>query len=127
MIRFLAERAARVRGEMDDADKARQDAEALRSKYDEKIGDIEARGQELIRESQQKANDESDRIIKETREKAREMINDAEARIAQEKEQALEDAQEEITQLATNMASRILGREVSTADSINAADEFFKE
>jgi len=127
VIRFLSERSARVRGEMDNAEKARQDAEALRLKYDEKIGDIEARGQELMRESQQKANEESDRIIKETRDKAREMIDDAEARIAEEKEQALDDVQEEIAHLATNMAARILEREVSVADSAHAVDEFFRE
>ena len=127
VIRFLGERANRVRSEMDDAEKSRQTAEALQTEYNEKINDLEARGRELIRESQQKANVESDRILKETQDKAKEIISDAEARIAEEKEQALEEAHLEVTQLATEMAARILDREVSAEDTAHVVDTFFRE
>jgi len=126
-IRFLAEREKRVRGKMDDAEKRRLEAEALHSDYDKKIGELKERGHDLMRESQQKANEESDRILKETREKASEMISDAESRIAEEKEQALEEAHLEVTQLATEMAARILEREVSPEDTAHVVDEFFRE
>ena len=126
VIRFMRERAERVRGEMDDANKRQLDAEALRSEYNEKIGNIEEKGRELLRESQQRANAESERILKETKDKAGAMLRDAEARIAEKKEQALVDAHAEVTQLATDMAVRILGREVSPDDNINVVDEFFR-
>ena len=125
VIRFLADRANRVRSEMDDAEKHRLEAEALHSEYDMKIVEIEERGKEMIRESRIKADEESARILKETRNKAKEMISDAEIRIAEEKEQALEDAHFEVAQLATDMAARILRREVSPEDNTNAVDEFF--
>ena len=127
VLRFLAERKKHVQKEMDDAENSRLEAEALHSKYEGLLGEIKERERDMIRESQTKANEESDRILKETRDKAREMIDDAEARIAEEKEKALEDAQFEVTQLATDMASRILGREVSVDDNVNAVDEFFRE
>jgi len=127
VIRFLSERANRVRNEMDDAKKHRLEAEELHSKYDAKISNIEEQGRDLIRASQQKANEESNRILKETHDKAKEMINDAEARIEEEKEQALESAQLDISALATEMASRILAREVSQEDTEHVVDEFFKE
>jgi len=127
VIRFLAEREKRVRTEMADAEKHRLEAEALHTDYNKKIGELKEQGRDLIRESQQKANEESDRILKETREKASEMISEAESRIAGEKEQALEDAQMEVTQLATEMAARILEREVSPEDTAHVVDEFFRE
>ena len=127
VIRFLAERKKRVQSELDDAEKSRLDAEALHNEYNEKIGEVEERGRELIRESQAKANEESDKILNETREKAKEMIAEAQTRIEEEKEQALEDSREEVTQLATEMASRILRREVSASDNANVVDEFFSK
>ena len=127
VIRFLSERADRVRSEMDAAEKRHLEAEALHSEYDTKIGEIEARGRDMIRESKNKANIESDRILSETRDKAKEMINDAQTRIAEEKEQALENANLEVAQLATDMAARILGREVSPEDNTNVVDEFFRK
>jgi len=126
-ISFLAEREKRVREKMDDAEKRRLDAEALHSEYDKKIGEVKERGRDLMRESQQKANEESDKILKETRAKASEMISDAESRIAEEKEQALEEAHVEVTRLATEMAVRILEREVSPEDTEHVVDEFFRE
>ena len=127
VIRFLDERASRVRNEMDDAEKSRFEAEALRNDYNEKINDLEARGRELIRESRQKANVEADRILNETRNKAKDLLNEAEARIAEEKELALEEAHLEVTQLATEMAARILDREVSAEDTAHVVDTFFRE
>ena len=125
VIRFLAARKERVQSEMDEAEKRRLEAEALHSDYDKKIGAIEERGRDLMRESQQKANEESERILKESRDKARDMITEAEDRIAEEKEQALEDSRMDVTQLATEMAARILEREVSAEDNSNVVDEFF--
>jgi len=127
VIRFLSEREQRVIGEMDNAEKRRFEAEALHSDYDKKIEKIEERGRDLVRESQSKASEEAERIFKETRDKAQNMINDAELRIAQEKEQALEDSQAEVTQLATEMASRILEREISLEDNAHVVDNFFSK
>jgi F-type H+-transporting ATPase subunit b len=126
VIRFLAEREKRVHGEMDDAKKRRLEAEALHSDYEEKVGQLEERGREMLRESQLKASEEADRILMDTNNKANMIIRDAQARIAIEKEQAFKDAQVEVTLLATDMAARILKREVSAEDSTNAVDEFFK-
>ena len=127
VIGFLAEREKRIRNEMSDAEKHRLEAEALHSEYDKKIGEIEVRGQELMHESQLKANEESDRILNEARDRAKDMISDAEDRIAQERNQALEESHVEITQLATEMASRILSRNVSESDNTNVVEEFFRE
>jgi len=127
VIRFLSDRTKRVSSEKDEAEKIRLDAEALRSEYDQKIEGLEERGRDMLRESQQKANEESNKILEETRNKAKEMMDDAEARIAEEKEQALADAQHDVALLATEMASRILAREVSSVDNTNAVDEFFRD
>jgi len=127
VIRFLAQREKRVHGEMDDAEKHRIEAEALRLAYEEQLGRIDERGREMMRDSQQKANEESDRIIKETHDRARMMISDAQARIEEEKELALEKVNLDVTQLATEMASKILEREITPEDNENAINEFFNE
>jgi len=126
VIRFLSERSNRVRGEMEEAEKRRAEAEALHSEYDGKIRDIEAHGRELLQKSREKASEEADMILKETREKARDMIREAEDRIEEEKKQAIEEAHQEVAQLATDMAARILKREVSPSDNTNAVDDFFR-
>ena len=127
VIRFLTERTNRVQSEKDDLEKSRLEAEALHVEYKEKLDTLEEQGQEIIRKSREKAGKESENILKETREKARQVMLDAEARIEEEKETALEEIQVDVTQLATEMAARILKREVSQDDNVNVVEDFFKE
>ena len=127
VIRFLTERAERVRSELADAEKALLDAEALKQEYSKDLEGIEEQGREMMRESQTKASEEAEEILSEARETAKSMISEARERIAEEKERAIDNACREVAQLATDMAARILKREVSPGDSIGAVDDFFRE
>ena len=125
--RFLQARSERVKSELADVEKLRADAEALKKEYADKIEGIELRAHELMRESQIKASEEEAEILSEAREKARVMLSDARGRIAEEKERAVLNAEREIAGLATDMAARILKREVSGDDTKSAVEDFFRE
>ena len=125
--RFLKARSERVKSELDNVEKLRAEAEALRKKYEDKIDGIELRRHELMRESQIKASEEEAEILAEAREKARAMLNDARDRAAEEKERAVLSAEREIAEIATDMAARILKREVSGDDTRFAVEDFFRE
>ena len=125
--RFLSERSARVRSELENAEKTRLEAEALKREYTENLESIEALQRDMMRESQIKAAEEAGEILDEAREKAKAMIAEARERIAEEKERAVENARLEMSQLATGMAARILKREVLPDDNMSAAEDFFRE
>ena len=125
--RFLAARSERITSELENVEKLRQDAEGLRKEYEVKMEDIELKGREIMRESQIKASEEEIEIISEAREKAQDMLNEARDRIAEERERAVISARHEIAQLATDMAARILRREVSEDDTKTAVEDFFRE
>ncbi|MDR2600082.1 MAG: F0F1 ATP synthase subunit B [Oscillospiraceae bacterium] len=126
VIKFLNERAKRVNNEMEQAKKAHLDADALFEQYALKIAGIEDEGKALLKNSQQKADEEAEKILKDARNRVNNMMADAREHIETEKEQALEEAHFEVAQLATNMAARILDREVTELDNENAIDDFFK-
>lgn len=127
VVKYLSAREKRIRSEFDDIEKRRSDADELKLEYEKKLESIEVIARDQMRESQIKASTEAEEILNEAREKARVMTIDARERIAEEKERAINDAHREIAQLATDMAARILRREVSIDDSINAVDDFFSE
>ena len=125
--RFLSERSARVRSELDTAEKTRLDAEALKEEYADNLAGIEARSRDMLRESQIKASEDAEEILIDAREKAKIMIAEARERIAEEKERAIDSTRREVAQLATDMASRILKREVVPGDNESAVDDFFSD
>ena len=123
--RFLSERAQRVRADREDIEQCRLDVGALKQEYEDKLEGIEAQARDILRESQIKASEEADEIVKDAREKVRLMMIDARERINEERERAIENTRIEVAQIATDMAARILRREVSADDSKNAVDDFF--
>ena len=125
--RFLAARVQRVRSELEDVETRRLEVDGLRQEYEEKLDGIEIRGRDLMRESQIKASIEAEEILTDARDKARIMLHEARERITEEKERAIVDAHHEVAQLATDMAARILRREVSPIDSKSAVDDFFRD
>ena len=125
--RFLAARTDRINKELENVEKLRSDVETMRKEYEDKLEGIELQGREIMRESQIKASEEEIEIINEARERAQSMLHEARERIADERERAVVGARHEIAQLATDMAARILKREVSEDDTKIAVDDFFRE
>ena len=125
--RFLSARTERVLSELKDAEKTRLEAEALKQEYAGNLADIEAQGRAMMRDSQIKASEEAEEILRDAREKAKAMLIEARERIAEEKERAVDNARREVAQLATDMAARILKREVLPDDNMSAVDDFFGE
>ena len=127
VINFLSKRSAKIRSDMDEAAKNREDAEAIHNEYTKKLAELEDKGAEIVRQSKLKANEESDKILQNTKAEVSEMISEAHTRIERDKKQALDDAHDSVAQLATEMAARILDREVKQSDNTHAVDEFFSE
>ena len=125
--RYLSERAKRVRTELEDAESTRISAQTLKREYEDKVGKIELQGRDMIRESQIKATEASDEILEEAHAKAGALIAEARTIIEEDKQKAILEANHEIAQLATDMAARILRREVSPDDSKHAVEQFFSE
>ena len=126
VIRYLSERSERIAKQFGDAEGKEQQAEALLSRYNESMEALKERDREMLLASKKKASCEAALILDKAQEDVAMMLRNAESRISMEKNQALAEAHEEVTRLATDMASRILRREVSGLDNEGTVEEFFK-
>ncbi|MCL2125147.1 MAG: F0F1 ATP synthase subunit B [Oscillospiraceae bacterium] len=125
--RYLSARSERVSSELANVDKIRDEATSLRSEYENKLEDAETRSLDIMRSSQAKASEDAAEILKDARDKSEIMLREARERIAEEKERAIVNSRHEVAQLATDLAARILKREVSESDTKNIVEEFFLE
>ena len=80
-----------------------------------------------MRKEEEKAAEESARLLADARKGADEIMAAAAGRIAQEKALAMSSMREETAQLATEIAARILRREVSLEDNRAVVSNFFSE
>ncbi|SHH78485.1 F-type H+-transporting ATPase subunit b [Sporobacter termitidis DSM 10068] len=127
VTKFLAARTERIAGELKDAEAKNAEALEMKAAYEKRIETYEEEGHEIIRASQVKASEEATAIVKDARGQAEKIIADAHQRIAGEKAQAVAEARTEVALLATEIAARILKREVSAVDNKAVAEDFFRE
>ncbi|MDR0863255.1 MAG: F0F1 ATP synthase subunit B [Oscillospiraceae bacterium] len=127
ITKYLSARAERVQDELETARKTREEAEQMKTEYQREVGDLEARGREIMRDAQMHAGEQAKELLRLAKEQSDALINDSRERIETEKAQAVVSARQEIAQLAADMASRILKREVKPEDNVSAAQSFFDE
>lgn len=125
--KMLSERAAKVKADLDNAHKTREEADSLKQEYSKELENIESMRLDMMRENRASASKEAEEILSESREKANLMIEEARVRIADEKERAVENAKLDAIRIATDMAAFVLNREISDEDNINLVEDFFGE
>jgi F-type H+-transporting ATPase subunit b len=125
--RMLAERTAKIQGEMEKAETTRQDADRVLSEYREQLAG--ARG-------------EADRIIEEARQTAEQLRRDIQAKAEQEASATVARAQEEIRaerdrvfqelrgqvgDIAVALAGRVVGESLDKSTHARLIDEYIDQ
>ena len=109
------------------ANSAKDEAEALRSEYQEKLSDARATSERMVKEAVARAQAREEDIIRKANADAAAIMDKASADIAQEKKKALNDAKDEISEMAMAIAGKVVGRELTAADQSALVDAFIDE
>ncbi|MEM6854097.1 MAG: F0F1 ATP synthase subunit B [Planctomycetota bacterium] len=126
----LQAREEKQLGDLDAAEKARAEAEASLTEYKAQLAEARKEAQSIVAEArtaaQQAANADRAKIEAEVAQ----LKENAQRDIASAKEQALADIYSQAASLSTEIAGKILGREISADDQqslVNASVEQFKQ
>ena len=106
---------------------AREEAEKLQSEYEEKLSQAAVTSERLVKEATVRAQSREEEIIRETNQRAEAIRAKASAEIAQEKKKALNDAKDEISVIALAIAGKVVGRELDAEDQSKLVDSFIEE
>ena len=107
-----------------DAGNAKQQAQLLEAEYRQKLDAAAETGDRLVKEATVRAQNRSEQIVAAANAEADAIRAKAAADIAQEKKKALNDAKDEISVLALDIAGKVVGRELTAADSALLVDSF---
>ena len=122
--KVLEDRKSAVAKTYGDADAALENAQKLETEYSQKLEKAKEESAEILKNAAKKAQQRSDEIIDEAKSEASAIMAKAGSEIEREKKRALNQVKDEITDIAYNMAAKVVGREVSEADSDRLIEEF---
>jgi F-type H+-transporting ATPase subunit b len=120
----LVKRREAIMGEIDNATRLKEDAEARLEEYEEKFENIHEKLEELRAEFAALAEAEKKHILEEAEERRARMLRDAEFRIDQELKQARVDLLREAVEGAVGAAEQLLKARIGQPDHDKMADDY---
>ena len=121
---ILAKRKEMADAQIQDAVKAREEAEAMKSQYEQDMIQAKNKANEIVVSAQKTASAQSEELLREASRQAAAMKNKAEADIEQEKRKAVNEIKDEIGGMAMEIAGKVIEREVSEEDHAKLIDDF---
>ena len=121
---ILAKRQAKADADIQDAAKAKEEAAAIKTEYEQNMLEAKDKANELLATAQKNAAMKSDEILKEASSQAAAIKQKAEADIAQERRKAVNELKGEIGSMAMDIAEKVIEREISEKDHKKLIDEF---
>lgn len=127
VMKMIQERQQEIDGQYASADTAREEADALRTEYRQKLSEAQATSERLVKEAVARGQSREEEIVRQAHIEASAILDKAAADIAQEKKKALNDAKDEISDMAMAIADKVVGRALNESDHAALIDHFINE
>lgn len=124
---MLAKRQARIKDELDDAAKDKEDAALLRLQYEEKLNNINKEAEEILSDARKRALENENKIVAEAKEEAARIIDRARVEAELEKQKAADDVKREMVVIASMMAGKVVKASIDTTIQESLVNETLKE
>ncbi len=123
---ILEKRKAKADAEIQDAVKAKEEAQAMKAEYEQNMLEAKEKASEILTTAQRTATVQSEEILKEASRQAAAIKSKAENDIAQEKRKAVNEMKDEIGGIAMEIAGKVIERELSEEDHAKLINEFIE-
>ena len=124
---FLKKRQERVKDNIDSAEKAKADAEALRAEYEGKLRDIHKEEDAILSAARKKALENEAKIIENAKEEAAGIIARAHKQAELEMKKAEDDIKKEIITVASLIAGKVVSANIDSKIQDSLIDDTLKE
>lgn len=125
--KMLDDRTQSIKKDIDDAERAKKEAEELRQQYADSISNAKEEAEEIRKEAHEKAESERAAIIRKSHEEADEIVSAASETIENERKRVIQQAHTQIADLAIEAASKVVGANLDDDKNRKLVDEFLAE
>ena len=124
--KFLEKRKQGIADDIEAAKKEKEEAERLKTEYEDKLKNVDAEVEGILSDARQRALANENRIVADAREEAGKIIDNAHREANLEKLKVADEVKEEVISVAEAMAGKIVASSMSEADQKRLLDETLK-
>jgi len=123
IVEALDARAERVRGDIENADKARQEAEKLLAQHKSLMDNAKSEAANIVEKSKAEAEKMRNEIIEKATADAKDLSERTKKEIVLAKDKALSEIKAEIVILSTEIAAKIINKNLNPNDQKSLVEE----
>ena len=124
---YLDKRKAKIKDDIDTAEKNKEEAKALKLDYEGKLKEINKEADEILSEARKRANKNEAQIIAEAREEAARIKQRAMTEIDLERKRAMDDMKKEMVEIAALMAGKVVSANIDKTIQASLVEDTLKE
>ncbi|MCD8360680.1 MAG: F0F1 ATP synthase subunit B [Acidaminococcaceae bacterium] len=123
LMRMMEERKNKIAGDLETAEKAKEEAEGIKAEYAAKLAVARQEAQEIVENARKTAQAAHDKIMAETKAEQEQAIASAKEAIAREKQQALGEIRGQVINLSLIAASKIVEQKLGSEEDKKIAGD----
>jgi F-type H+-transporting ATPase subunit b len=123
----LAERERRIKGDLEAAEAARQDANRLLDEYKSRIESVREEAARLTEEARAAAENLRRDLVGRAETEAREVVERAQQQLAAERDRVIGELQRQLTSWSAEIAGKIIGREINPEAHRDLVEAFIRD
>ena len=116
LLKAMDDRRAKIVKDMDQADHARKDAEALKEQYAEQLQSARKEANDIVSRANTMAQQLHDEVLANAQKERAELLASGRQTVEMEKRKALLEVREQIIALSTEIAGRVLQAKLDSAE-----------
>lgn len=123
----LENRQKAISGQMEEAERAKVEAEKLRADYQAQLADAKAERNRIIDEARAEADTVKADLVAKAEAQATEIVDKARADAAAEKARVMQDAQREVANLTVDLAEKVVGGSLDRQTQLGLVERYIAE
>lgn len=116
---FLGKRQEIIEAELSDAEKAHQEAVALKETHDKELKEVRAKSKEYFESAKSRGEEEKKRIIENAKNEADAIVASGVKEVESERKKAKEELKKEVVSIATLMTEKVINKEIDKNAFLN--------
>jgi F-type H+-transporting ATPase subunit b len=123
----LQQRREKIQRDLERAEAARQEAEAVLSRYEEQLQDARGEANRIIEEARKTAESMRRDLLAKAEDDSRQVVARAQEEIRAERDRAFQELRTQVGELSVELAARVVGQELDRDRHRQLVDDYIEE
>lgn len=125
--KILEERRQKIQGSLEEAEKAKRDADNMLTEYQEKLRDAGTEAGKIIEEARKTAEQMRKDLLAKAEDESRQVVAKAQEEVRAERDRAIQSLRRELAEASVELAGRVVGKTLDKEEHVRLVEQYIDE